>query len=223
MRLRFFYCRLIRFSRAFLVSAATHGSRQRDAQAVVDVRNEKTTGERECTVCVMVLTPAFANALLCADRHLYETLVRVTVYSFAPNLLAPNKKVGLRFFDSCDEGVHVPNQNNSLDCVSKDKNFRPFTKRKLTIFDSHATQLIGKQAVNRTLRGLAHGRMVALRITSTSIRPCCALSRLCSRAASCLSRITSNRTGVICGRDIGCRAFSCGTPQCRPGFEVSLF
>jgi hypothetical protein len=63
-----------------------------DAQAVVDVRNEKTTGERACTVCVMVLTTAFANAPLCADRHLYETLVRVTVYAFAPNL-TPDKKV----------------------------------------------------------------------------------------------------------------------------------
>ncbi|MFL9909543.1 hypothetical protein [Paraburkholderia sp. RL17-337-BIB-A] len=62
------------------------------AQAVVDVRNGKTTGARACTVCVMVLTSTFANALLCADRHLYETLVRVTVYAFAPHL-TPNKKL----------------------------------------------------------------------------------------------------------------------------------
>jgi hypothetical protein len=39
------------------------------------------------TVCGMALTPAFANFLLCADRHLNETLVRVPAYLYPQNLL----------------------------------------------------------------------------------------------------------------------------------------
>jgi hypothetical protein len=44
-----------------------------------------------------------------------------------------------------------------------------------------------KKAVNRTLRGLAHGHGEALRITSTSIKPCCALSKYFVRAQPVVS------------------------------------
>ncbi|MFM0198247.1 hypothetical protein PQR53_00015 [Paraburkholderia fungorum] len=76
-----------------------------DPQALVDVRYEETAEERECVVGVMALTPVFANSLLCADRHLCEALVRVTVNSFARDLRTSIKN------ESTGSSIHAMNKS----------------------------------------------------------------------------------------------------------------
>lgn len=46
-----------------------------------------------CIVCVIALTSIFANSLLCPDKRLYETFIRVTVY-FSPRILRILRVIG---------------------------------------------------------------------------------------------------------------------------------